>query len=156
MRTPQIRVSVRTLMSFVLVIGVGLGWVVLRANAQRDAVAAIERAGGRVMYDWDEITPTRTKPTGRPPWPNWIVACLGPDYFGHVVRVSLGDTVTDETMAHVGRLDRLDELIISRGSKLTGAGMIHLRSLPNLKRLGLIRAAGPGVSEALLKNLPAA
>jgi hypothetical protein len=30
-----------------------LGWVIHRAAVQRDAVAAIERARGTVMYDWE-------------------------------------------------------------------------------------------------------
>src|SRR5262249_9079810 len=78
-------VSVRALMAFVLVAGGGVGWVVHRARVQREAVAAIRQAGGRVFYDWEQI-PTRglyrdvlrPNPNGRPGWPKWLVDHLGP------------------------------------------------------------------------------
>jgi hypothetical protein len=41
-----LRFSVRGLIVLVLVIGAALGWFVRGARTQRDAVAAIERAGG--------------------------------------------------------------------------------------------------------------
>jgi hypothetical protein len=50
-----LRFSVRGLIVLVLVVGAGLGWTVRSARIQRDAVAAIERAGGSVGYhfQWD-------------------------------------------------------------------------------------------------------
>jgi hypothetical protein len=42
----RLRLSVRGLMVVVLVTGGGLGWVIHRAQVQRDAVAAIKHAGG--------------------------------------------------------------------------------------------------------------
>lgn len=47
-----LRISVRELLVLVLVIGAGLGWIVRAARIQREAVAAITRAGGSVKYDW--------------------------------------------------------------------------------------------------------
>ena len=41
----------RGLIIFVLLVGVALGWLVRSAHIQRDAVAAIKRAGGRVLYE---------------------------------------------------------------------------------------------------------
>lgn len=43
----------RGLIAVVLVIGAGLGWLVRQAHIQRDAVAAIEEAGGEAYYDWE-------------------------------------------------------------------------------------------------------
>ncbi|MFI5456455.1 MAG: hypothetical protein ACHRXM_13480 [Isosphaerales bacterium] len=40
-------------MILVLVLGGGLGWIVHRAQIQRDAVAAIQRAGDSAFYEWD-------------------------------------------------------------------------------------------------------
>jgi hypothetical protein len=40
-------------MAAVLIIGGGLGWLVYCARAQREAVAAIEAADGKVYYDWE-------------------------------------------------------------------------------------------------------
>jgi hypothetical protein len=48
-----LRFSVRGLIVFVIVVGAGLGWFVRQAHVQRDAVAAIEEAGGSVRYDWE-------------------------------------------------------------------------------------------------------
>ena len=48
-----LRFNVRGLIVVVLVIGAGLGWVVSEAHVQRDAVAAIRRAGCSVMYSWE-------------------------------------------------------------------------------------------------------
>ena len=48
-----LRLSVRGLMILVLILGGGLGWIVHRAKTQRVAVAAIEKAGGWVRYDWE-------------------------------------------------------------------------------------------------------
>ena len=59
-----LRFSVRGVLVLVLVVAAGLGWIVRSARIQREAVAAIERAGGRVIYDFESnnVTPT---PVGR-------------------------------------------------------------------------------------------
>ena len=83
-RLPRLRVSLRALMIIVLVLGCGLGWVVRRAHVQRDAVAAIERCGGRVWYDW-EVRRSRVQADGEyiggisrkksvSRWPKWLVS----------------------------------------------------------------------------------
>ena len=43
--------SLRALMVLVLILGGGLGWIAHRARVQREAVAAIEKAGGKVDYN---------------------------------------------------------------------------------------------------------
>ena len=78
----------------VLLIGGMLGWTVHQAQIQREAVAAITRAGGsgiaigrcgRMAY------PYTTKPWA----PNWLVKLVGIDYFGHLARIDLlrGDRI---------------------------------------------------------------
>jgi hypothetical protein len=52
-----LRFSVRGLIVIVIVVGVALGWIVREAHIQRDAVAAIEKAGGSVRYDWESWVP---------------------------------------------------------------------------------------------------
>jgi hypothetical protein len=52
-RRSRFHLSVRAMMMSDLVLGLEFGWVVRRAHVQRDAVAAIERTGGRVSCDWD-------------------------------------------------------------------------------------------------------
>jgi hypothetical protein len=82
------RISLRALVVLDLITGGGLGWTVYRARDQRDAVAAIQHAGGTVTYDW-EWTNGKCNPRGEPIWPKWLVERLGVDYFGHVVGVNL-------------------------------------------------------------------
>ncbi len=48
----RFRFSLRSLMIVIGIVGGGLGWIIHRAQVQRDAVAAIGRAGGFVLYDW--------------------------------------------------------------------------------------------------------
>ena len=85
-----LRPTVCAFMVLVLLVGAWLGWMVRTARIQRDAVAAIERAGGGVLYSW-EWKIGRLIPFGKPKWPRWLVQRLGADYFGHVVIVSLAD-----------------------------------------------------------------
>jgi hypothetical protein len=51
-RRLPLRMSVRTLMIVVFLLGGGLGWVVHLANVQRDAIAAIRSGGGDTTYNW--------------------------------------------------------------------------------------------------------
>jgi hypothetical protein len=77
-----LRFSVRGLIVPVLVIGAGLGCVVRSARIQREAVAAIQRAGGSVTYGW-EWNNGNTVPRGKPwnfisgepkcPTPGWRI-----------------------------------------------------------------------------------
>ena len=146
MRVPRVRMSVRALMVAVLVIGGGMGWAVYRARVQRDAVAAIERAGGRVVYapDWSGIGPMPTGGGRRPPtrglrpWPNWLVDQLGPDLFYDVKKVALPGTgfanlEYEFAVANVGRLGGLEDLMLGGG--LDDSDLVHLRGLTRLRRL---------------------
>ena len=77
----RVRFNVRTMMIAVLVLCGSLGWVVRRAGVQREAVAAIRRAGGDVVYDWQLRNGIPV--WGGKPWaPGWLVDLLGVDYFG--------------------------------------------------------------------------
>ena len=67
----SLRFSVRRLIVLVLVIGAGLGWLVRSARIQRDAVAAIQKVGGRVWYDW-ELRNGKFIRGGRPRAPRWL------------------------------------------------------------------------------------
>ncbi len=83
---------------------------------QRDAVRAIGRAGGGVMYDWQTTNGRRGQSNAEPPWPRWIVKLLGWESFGNVVAVHLpGRAVDDALMRHITRLDRLEELNVFSG-----------------------------------------
>jgi hypothetical protein len=140
----RVRVTVRVLMVLVLLIACGLGWIVHRAHVQRDAVAVIVRGGGTVLYDWDVTyvpgqrygAVYRSTMNGKPWWPKWLIDHLGPDYFGDVKLVELGPKDSDGQMASVGQLSRLGALYATyRGTRVTDAGMVHVRGLNQLEEL---------------------
>jgi internalin A len=149
---PRVLLSVRALMVIVLILGGGLGWVVRCARLQRDAVAAIEAAGGKVFYDWDVSNGLILKPGARRPFLKWLVARIGPDYVGNVTSVSLqgelGARADDALLTHVSRLDHLEELDLRGNGSVTDAGLVHLRGLTRLRLLDLNASGvqGPGLA----------
>jgi Leucine-rich repeat (LRR) protein len=129
-----LRFSIRGLIALVLVSGVGLGWAVSNARIQRDAVAAITKAGGSVMYEWE--------PIGKPWAPRWLVDLIGVDLFGDVTYVWLPRTATDSVIEHVGNLGQLESLTIW---SLSDAGLANLKRLNKLTNLTLY---GPQITDA--------
>ena len=88
-----------------LVIGAGLAWIVRQAHIQRDAVAAIENAGGSVSYNWEwnyGNIPRRAKPRHT----KWLADLIGVDYVYHVTTVTLSSprTASNVAMSQIGRL----------------------------------------------------
>ena len=132
----SLRFSLRSLLALVLVIGGWLGWVVHRARVQREAVAAIERAGDKVWYDW-EWNNGRPIPNGKPRCPKWLVDRIGVDYFGHVTSV-YARHASDAELVHIGNLRQLECLILV-GSFVTDAGLAHLEGVSSLQVLNLQR-----------------
>jgi internalin A len=139
--------SLRALLVLVLVCGAGLGWLVRSARIQRDAVAAIEHAGGSVAYEWG-FYKAKT-PRGRvPPVPKWLVDLIGVDYFGHVTKIELCEA-TDPPLIQVGRLTRAKRLWLDR-SLIRDAELAHLKGLSSLTWLAFDNTA---VSDAGLVHL---
>jgi internalin A len=165
----RLGLSLRVLMLLVLLLAVGMGWLAYRARVQRQAVAAIEAAGGQVSYDWDLTDDLDLQEDLRPPkspWPKWLIKALGIDYFGNVTNVysrtgqesvffgnvrspysksGEGLRIDDALMASIGRLAHLQDLRID-GSPLTDAGLVHLRGLTRLEELHIDNT--PGVTDA--------
>lgn len=129
-RRIAVRLSVRALITLVLLL-VG---VVYKARVQREAVAAIEAAGGEVMYPWDIGVDSD-------PPPRWLVEQVGIEYFGPVKGVRLEDTPTDAVMPALGRLESLEYLAIV-GSLVTDAGLVHLKGLHRLREFDVYRSSG--------------
>ncbi len=159
MKLPPIRITVRLFMALILALGGTLGWVTRSARVQRDAVAAVERGGGKVKYDWDFRIPKdrslpKMKATGRPSAPKWLVDSLGVDYFGDVKTVYLGQERPDEVMASVGRLSGLEQLDTFAGANLTAVGLAHVRRLDQLWRVNLASTKLTGEGLEILCDLP--
>ena len=80
------RFSVRALL---LLTGLIACWLAIHANRAREqqaAVAAIEDAGGEVIYDWALTAPA---PGNGPPNPLWMRFIFGDDYFQNVAVVQI-------------------------------------------------------------------
>jgi hypothetical protein len=94
-------------MAVVLMIGCGLGWFARSVRVQRNAVTAIERAGGTVRYsfqsrdlDFKADGRERLGPVPRPPiWPMWLVDRLGIDCFFTPAAVVVANSAPQEIMA---------------------------------------------------------
>jgi hypothetical protein len=126
------------LLVIVLAVGSGLGWLARGARIQRDAVAAIEKAGGSVTYSW-QWRDGKTIP-GAEPWaPRWLVDLVGVDYFGHVILVTIHGQ-TDAGMQVIATLPELEFLDVSE-SALSDAGLVHLKGLSRLRTLLLDQTA---------------
>ncbi len=135
-------------MILVLALGAWLGWNAYCARVQRDAVAAITRAGGYVVYDSDLHDLFRRQRAELPGW-NWLEDLIGIDYLSHVSEIAFDGSATDADLIQVGRLSRLQRLSIS-SSRISDAGLRHLRRLTSLRQLFLHNSQ---ISDEALINL---
>jgi hypothetical protein len=132
----MVRLSVRGLIVLVLALGASVGWLVRGARIQREAVAAITRAGGvRYSSGW---TDGSYDPGVKPLRPGWPVDLVGVDYFAHVtdVRLFASSPSIDEAILQVGRLGRVERLTIHQFAA-NYARVAHLKGLTNVSDLAL-------------------
>jgi hypothetical protein len=138
------RFSLRTLLAVVTLVALVLGVWVSRAERQRQAVAAIQAAGGIVRYDYQAGEAPAVY--GERPGPDWLCRLLGVDYFADVTLVGLYPSATDETVAHLSGLTSLTCLYLD-DTQVGDAGLAHLSGLTNLRVLWLHNT---GVGDASL------
>ncbi len=145
-----LRFSLRGLIVVVLIIGGSLGWVVHRARVQREAVAAIEKAGGTVVYEGDSGRPIYLprKPASELRALSWLVKRVGVDYFDGVVRVALTGKDSAAALSYIGDLPHLKSLFLDVPN-LTDADLVNLKGLHELELLSL----NDKVSDAGMKHL---
>ena len=133
----RLRISVRALMVLVLIIGGGLGWVIYRARVQREAVAAITRAGGEFAYSWQWSNGLPVFPRRKPPWPEWLRKGIGPDFLDTVTFVRLmGARCDDESLRAACRLPALRDLWVEN-TTATDFAVDDIRNLRKLEKLVL-------------------
>jgi len=137
------------LIFLVLGIGVALGWVVHRAQVQREAVATISKAGGSIRYDWQHQD-GRTIRGGKPRGPKWLADRLGADYFDAITVVLGGGAISDAELAPIGQLTRLELLKLRGATAVTDAGLENLTGMTLLQNLNLM---GTPVTDAGLMYL---
>jgi hypothetical protein len=127
------RLSVRGFIVLILIIGAGLSRLVHGARLQRDAVAAIRKAGGSAFYNWEN--PLKCGGTkSRDLCPRWLVDHLGVDYFGHVKWVVSDASNVDSLL--IGHLNQV-RILDLHGSALTDDGLSCLRSLTRVENIQL-------------------
>jgi hypothetical protein len=165
-------ISLRALLLIVLAIALWLGWIVNKAREQREAVAALQKFGGFVHYDWEFVNgpvkvprgnllwmPTWGKFTpGAKPWaPDWLRRALGDEYFQSIAHVSLyvdiKKGVASAEWVNMGPAD--DEELRVGGGDFSERGLGYLRGLTRLKLLFLLEGSQQ-ISDAgleFLKNM---
>jgi hypothetical protein len=141
-----LRFSMRGLIVLVLVVGTGLGWLIRSARIQRDAVAAITRAGGSVQYNW-EWANGEPIAGGRPAVPKRMIDLIGLDYLGHVTRVSYMQRAIDSMNARVAKMNAEFSALVAARAELAeaqakpdpalghadGEAVTHLKPLASIK-----------------------
>jgi len=116
--------SLLTMSVVVTVLCVGLSLVIVPAERQRRAVAAIEALGGAVGYEESDQSNERL---------HRLFRCWLPrDYFDQVRSVLLPNTVTDAGLAHLHGLTGLERLWLN-STQLTDAGLAQIHGLTGLK-----------------------
>jgi hypothetical protein len=122
------RFRLRTLLLGILVLGLALGWKIERAKRQREAVAWVLQAGGKVRYAHEKTDACGYALPGEPPGPKWLRDLVGIDFLDNVSTVYLaGRPVSDlARLADVAGLKQLD---------LAGTPVADLGPLSGLKRL---------------------
>ena len=137
--------SLRTLLIAVTLVGCGLGWFgkkVWEAKQQAAAVAAIENAGGSVLYDYEIDSHGNYVPKVASPDPAWLRAILGDRCLRIVRWVSFdtfaGDptTINDANLGHLKELMGLEYLTLSF-TQVTDTGLKQLQGLTDLRSLDL-------------------
>jgi hypothetical protein len=145
--------SVRALLVFVTLCAIPCSWIAVKlqqARRQREGVAAIEKLGGTVLYDWQTELDAKGQYNNQRPGPKWLRTVLGDDFFQSVYAVDLTDTrVRDKDLGKLKGWSKLEELQID-GTRVTDAGLEHLKDLGRLRTLSL---GLTGVTDAGLENL---
>ncbi len=128
--------SLRSLLVLTVVVAVPFSWLAVEmkgARKQREAVGAIRKLGGWIVYDYEQPT----IPNPQPPGPEWLRKLLGNDFFANVVLVNLGGMqATDGELEHIKELTQLQDLWLY-GGHVTDEGVKHLKGLTQLVLLHL-------------------
>ena len=156
-----LRISIRALMALVLIIACALGWIVNRAHVQRDAVAAVRKAGGTAKYEFELALGTGRRP-GLAAWQSLIANAIGVDFVSNVTCVAMpvngSEANCQDLLARLGDFERLEyvnligpligddliaslrdktrlQIILLQHARITNVGLAHLKTLTGLRQL---------------------
>ena len=159
--------GIRSLLLLVVVVAVPFSWLATEREAagkQREAVDAIVKAGGWVVYDNEFDLSGNRIPEVTPPGPRWLCRLLGDDLFGnvwsvgfiHIIHLAGSFTIQPFTpeISDAG-LKRIEELPHVRWlrldyTKISNAGLEHVKGLTTLQSLNL---NGTKISDGGLQHL---
>jgi hypothetical protein len=144
--------SLRTLLVFVTLCAFACSWLAVKlqqARRQWEAVDAIQRLGGGVLYDWQVDANLNVLPNPQPPGPKWLRSLSGYDFFQSVSSVFLPGGVTDKELQHVKGFNGLQQLWLF-GARITDAGVEQLKDFNRLRELNV---AGTPITDAGLQHL---
>jgi hypothetical protein len=142
-----IRFRLRTAFVALTLVCAFLGWWVVSAERQRDAVAAVREAGGSVIYTY-ERDPILGRLKDPKPWASaWLRKTFGDDLFITVEGFycegrKIDDDVVDRLVPKLQRVSNLRWLEL-RSTAITDASLDRIAELTQLKRL-LIRSSANG------------
>lgn len=171
----RLQFSLRTLLVALTIISIWLGIEINADRRKREAVDAIQAAGGKVFYDYQLRFPGGFARNADPNAPRWLRKLLGDDFFGDVVDVDLNRAqINDEWLARLNDLPRIERLNLAY-TPISDVGIVslsHLRKLraayleetaiteksveylvrhcPDLRTLDL---SGPGITDASLEHI---
>jgi hypothetical protein len=161
-------------------VALGLGFVVVPADRQREEVRHVKATGGSVRYDyqvrWSEAIDRRLASDDeldlplmwppQPPGPAWLWNTVGVDFVAEPTEVVfLLGGVTDADLAATGRLKRLQRIDLwlpglcgtascsRRMQRVTDDGLAHLTGLEHLVELNLTAASINGSGLVHLRGL---
>ena len=166
------RFSLRMMLVVVAVLCVWLAFTVNAARRQKEAVAAILRAGGTVSYDY-QMVPVPVAPNdfnintaAMPRTPAWLRSIFGDDFFCNVICVGFSVSGADFKLARITDLPSIRRFGVRSIPAASGGGkaQMHLRDedlavfgqLSQLQDLTLFgqEIEGPGLKSLVgLKHL---
>ena len=135
-----LKVSLRTFLLAITVLCVWLGFIVNRANKQKQAVAWIRENGGWVYYDFEWNDQTRTVKHAEPSGADWLRDWIGIDYFADVSFVYVVWYKTDD----IAPLSPLTDL---RGLRLNATRVTDLSPLCKMTKLQSLDITNMQVSD---------
>ena len=112
-----------------------------QAQRQRNAIEAIEKVGGIVLYDIIQ---------DEPPPRAFVTELVSGNFLSDYVSIHLASTeVDDSVMPHLKAIPTIDWLRLD-GTNITDAGLVNLASLRNMEILSL---SGTRITDAGLEDI---